>query len=89
MLITQAEKTMGAAKLLAFVRATSKTIPKFCEENGLNRIKTQKAINGGLTRIDVGFALDIEKATGGAVMVRDWVVAIAPVAKKRTKRSAA
>jgi hypothetical protein len=89
MLITQAGKTMGATKLLAYVRATSKTIPRFCEENGLNRIKTQKAINGDLQRIDVGFALDIEKATGGAVLVRDWVVAIADAPKKRAKRSAA
>jgi hypothetical protein len=72
MKITEAKGPAGAEKLLRHIRATGLSIPKWCEAKGLDRLKVQKAINGGSARFDVDFALAIERATEGDVTVPDW-----------------
>lgn len=70
----------AAQKLLDHIRGEAdgqgkpKTIPAWCQEHRLDRLKVQKAINGDVTRIDVNFAVDCERATGGAVPAEDWYV---------------
>jgi len=63
---------VGAEKLLAHIRGLNVSIPDFCEKHGLFRQKVEKAIKGDLKRIDVDFALAIQRATDGAVTVPDW-----------------
>jgi hypothetical protein len=72
MKITEAKGPPGAEKLLRHIRESGLSIPKWCEEKGLDRLKVQKAINGSWQRFDVDFALSIERATGGDVAVADW-----------------
>ncbi len=76
--------TPGPTKLLAYVRKHFGSIPKFCEAAGVDRLKTQRAIAGKCSRIDVDFAFAIERATNGEVVVQDW--APSPVAKKKARR---
>lgn len=70
--IKEAGEVPGAEKLLAHIRDLGVSIPDFCEQHGLFRQKVEKAIKGGLKRVDVDFALAIQRATGGAVLVADW-----------------
>jgi hypothetical protein len=70
--IKEAGAVAGAVKLLAHIRDLGISIPDFCEKHGLFRQKVEKAIKGDLKRVDVDFALAIERATGGAVTVPDW-----------------
>lgn len=75
MKIEVAESPIPAAKqLLEYIRGLEKTIPDFCTERGLDRLKVQKAINGDITRIDVNFAVDCERATCGVVRAEGWYV---------------
>ncbi len=73
MKIVEAKGPAAASKLLHHIRELGTSIPKWCEEKGLDRLKVQKAINGQIVRVDAGFAFAIEKATGGAVPAKDWV----------------
>ena len=61
----------GPTKLLACIRASGLSVPRFCELRGLPRHTVEKAIKGKL-QMTVAFATDIEKATDGAVVVADW-----------------
>jgi hypothetical protein len=70
--IKEAGAVAGAEKLLAHIRGLNISIPDFCEKHGLFRQKVEKAIKGDLKRVDVDFALAIERATDGAVTVADW-----------------
>ncbi len=70
--IKEAGEVPGAEKLLAHIRELGISIPDFCERHGLFRQKVEKAIKGGLKRVDVDFALAIQRATGGIVTVPDW-----------------
>lgn len=70
--IKEAGSVAGAEKLLAHIRGLSVSIPDFCEKHGLFRQKVEKAIKGDLKRVDVDFALAIERATDSAVLVADW-----------------
>jgi hypothetical protein len=70
--IKEAGSGAGATKLLGHIRDLGISIPDFCEKHGLFRQKVEKAIKGDLKRVDVDFALAIERATGGAVLVADW-----------------
>ena len=74
MRITEACPVPAAQQLLALIREQYDTIPRFCEAKGLDRLKVARAINGLMTRFDVDFALDIEKATDGAVVADGWRV---------------
>lgn len=62
----------GPKKLFDHIRGLDISIPDFCEKHGLFRQKVEKAIKGDLKRIDVDFALAIQRATDGAVTVPDW-----------------
>lgn len=70
--IKEAGTGAGPEKLLAHIRGLALSIPDFCESHGLFRQKVEKAIKGDLKRIDVDFALAIQRATDGAVVVEDW-----------------
>jgi hypothetical protein len=70
--IKEAGSVVGAEKLLAHIRGLGLSIPDFCERHGLFRQKVEKAIKGDLKRVDVDFALAIERATGAVVTVPDW-----------------
>lgn len=74
MRITEACPLPAAQQLLAHIRDGYGTIPKFCEAKGLDRLKVARALNGELTRFDVDFALDVQRATGGAVGADGWRV---------------
>lgn len=65
-------KPTGAEQLESYIRRHSGSIPRFCEEHRLDRIKVQRAINGDIQRIDVDFAFDIEHATDGIVPADSW-----------------
>jgi hypothetical protein len=80
MKIEEAKGPPASFKLLAFIRENYGTIPRFCEETGLDRIKVQKAIKGELVRVDVDFAFAIKVATSGAVEPEDWVSVSGPEA---------
>jgi hypothetical protein len=80
-------KPPGAPKLEAYIRQHFGSIPKFCEAKGIDRIKVQRAIGGGLQRVDVDFAFDIEHATGGWVVAEDWCTPDV-VREERRKRRA-
>lgn len=67
------ERVPAAAKLLAHIREHYGSIPRFAEMHGFDRIKVQKAIRGQIQRMDVLFALDIQRATRGAVVMEEWV----------------
>lgn len=47
-------------------------VPRFCEEQKLDRIAVQRALNGEVRRISVDFALAIFEATKGAIKVAGW-----------------
>lgn len=63
----------GPTKLLAAIRATELSVPKYCEAKGLHRHMVEKAIKGKLD-MSVAFAAELERATDGAVVVADWVL---------------
>ncbi|MFO7181487.1 MAG: hypothetical protein DIU78_022475 [Pseudomonadota bacterium] len=73
MRIERAGRTRGARELLAHIRQHYGTIPAFAAQKGIDRIKLQKAIGGRIKRIDVEFAFEIERATGGQVLAAWWV----------------
>lgn len=64
--------TDGARALRQWLREQGMSLCAFCERNRLDRVNTQKAVNGERRRVTVDFALSIEKATGGAVPVELW-----------------
>lgn len=70
--------TPGSAKLLAYIREHYPSIPKFCEAAGVDRLKTQRVIADGYSRMDVDFALAIERATNGEISVKDWATGAEP-----------
>ncbi len=76
MRIEEAKGSLAAEKLLEHIREHFGTIPKFCDEQGLDRLKVQKAIKGELVRIDVQFAVSVRDATGGVVDIEDWATPI-------------
>lgn len=78
MRIEQAAGSRAAQALLAHIRELYGTIPAFSTAKGLDRLKVQKVINGTIKRIDVPFALDIERATDGKVPVPWWAEAATP-----------
>lgn len=60
-------------QLLEYIRSCpDSSIPAWCERHGIDRYKVQKVLHGKLRRIDVNFAMDVEKATGGAVPASAW-----------------
>jgi hypothetical protein len=66
-------ETAGGRALRAYLRAHGNmSVPDFCEKHGIDRIRVQKAMNGGIRRVAVDLACAIEKATGGAVRVSLW-----------------
>lgn len=73
MRITEATGPRAAGKLLAHIRALGVSIPDWCEKNGLDRLKVQRAIRGEIQRIDVGFAFEVRRATGGEVELDEWL----------------
>ena len=70
--IDKAHGPPAAQKLLDHIRERHRTIPAFCEATGLDRLKIQRLIRGLPRRIDVQFAAEIQKATKGAVKLKDW-----------------
>lgn len=73
---TMAERrvTDGGRKLRAYIdkNYVKGGVPRFCEENEIDRISVQRALNGERQRISVDLATQIEKATAGAVQVQSW-----------------
>lgn len=73
MLITEEMAAPGTpARLLKYIRDTGVTIPGFCAQHRLDRHKLQNVIKGGVKRIDVDFALAVQRATDGTIAVEDW-----------------
>lgn len=65
--------TEGARLLRAYLKANRISVPKFCEDHGLDRIQVQRVLNGERwQRISVNFAMDIRKATGGRISLDKW-----------------
>lgn len=62
----------GARALDRFLRARDVSVPAFCEQHGLDRMQVQRLLSGAAKRPDLGVLLNIEKATGGAVVVASW-----------------
>jgi len=62
-------------RVLAYIREHYPNIPAFCDANGLDRLKVQKAIRGKFQQMDAKFAFEAEKATNGAVPASWWVEA--------------
>jgi hypothetical protein len=82
--------TLGARDLRTWLTKQKKSIPTFCEEHHLDRIRVQRVINGEQwQRISVDFARAIETATGGAVRWSRWLSMTAIIVDAvPTKRSA-
>ena len=72
MRIVQAVGSRAAQALLAHIREQHGTIPAFATAKGVDRLKVQKVINGSIKRVDVNFALEIERATDGKVPMPWW-----------------
>ena len=69
----QAGSKRACRALLAHIRATKhKTIPAWCAAHGLDRFKVQNAIRWKVQRVDVKFALEVERATDGVVPASWW-----------------
>jgi hypothetical protein len=64
--------TDGARALREWLASQGISLFAFCERHSLDRVNTQKAVNGERRRVSVDFALSIEKATGGAVPIELW-----------------
>lgn len=69
--INESSPLPGPSKLLSHIRALGKSIPDWCEAESLPRHTVEKAIKGKLT-MSVPLALEIQRATNGAVQVSDW-----------------
>ncbi len=58
----------AAQQLLDHIRALDTTVPAWCEEHGLDRIRIQRIVNGERwRRITADMAFAIERATKGKV----------------------
>lgn len=78
MRIEKAEPRFRAAEpLLAYIRKHHGSVEAFADHAKLDRIKIQKALNGKIARIDVDFALAIQKATKRKIPVAWWAKAAA------------
>lgn len=64
--------TDGARALRQWLREQGMSLCAFCQEHQIDRVNTQKAVNGEKRRISVDFALAIEHATDGVVDIRMW-----------------
>lgn len=64
--------TEGARRLREMLDRAGQSVPAFCEANGLDRLKVQRALTGSTKRFDVDFAEDIERATKGAIPHGAW-----------------
>lgn len=73
MRIEKADTSRRAPKvLLAYIREHHGTVQAFADHAKLDRIKIQKALRGQIERIDVDFALAVQKATKGKVPMAWW-----------------
>lgn len=63
----------GAEPLRAYIDRLDKSVPEWCEDNGLDRFTIQRLLNGELQRVSVELAFDIEQATSEEVEWSLWV----------------
>jgi hypothetical protein len=81
----------GARALRRYLDSVGKSVPVFCEETGLDRIRVQRYLKGERKRATVDFAKAIQDATGGAVPWDSWLLCTlrpSSVRRKRTRKVA-
>lgn len=64
--------TAGALELRRYLDERGISVPRFCEDNGIDRVQTQRMLNGQRKRVALDFAVEIERATHGHVSVMRW-----------------
>lgn len=64
--------TKGGAALRAYLDERGISVPRFCEEKGLDRIQVQRMLNGERKRVSLDFAASIDRATNGVVAMLLW-----------------
>ena len=72
-MLTDEQAAPGAPRrLLQYIRQQGVNIPDFCRSHQIDRQKLEKVIKGRYKRLDVDFALAVERATERAITVPDW-----------------
>lgn len=66
----------GVLLTRAYLKRINSSIPKFCEDHGLDRLQVQRILNGEQRRISVEFADAMERATEGRVGWRTWAAMV-------------
>lgn len=56
----------------AWLTAKGLKLHPWCEANGVDRIALCRLMNGDRSKVSVDLALDVERATGGAVRADLW-----------------
>lgn len=83
--------TDGGRELRALIDRLKVSVPDWCEEHGLDRIRVQKLLNGSLyKRVSVDLAFAVERVTKGRVKAVAFLSSTARpfVAKLHSKKAA-